>query len=65
MNEDIVKQLRKTIVKKMAEDLCSVQPMPSDAIKNLIESSVSEAELKKEGYRPVDETTKLMWIKND
>lgn len=50
-------------LKKLAEELASVQPMPNDAIKGLYELSKSEEELLAEGYKPVSGLG-LMWTKD-
>jgi hypothetical protein len=52
----------KTFAEKLAEELCSVQPMPSDIFKNLYECAKKEEDLIKEGYKPVSRL-RLMWIK--
>ena len=49
--------------KEIAEELCAVQPMPADTFKKLYDAAKSEEELIKEGYKPVSEDTRLMWIK--
>jgi len=43
----------KLIAEQLAKELASVQPMPSDCLKNLYEASKSEDELRKDGYEPV------------
>lgn len=48
----------------LAADICSVQPMPSNAIANLYKEAKSTEELKAEGYEPVS-SLGLMWIKKD
>lgn len=48
----------------LAADICSVQPMPLDAIANLYKEAKSTEELKAEGYEPVS-SLGLMWIKKD
>lgn len=50
--------------KKLAEELCRVQPMPDNAIKGIYELSKSEKELRAEGYKPVSGSG-LMWTKDD
>ena len=57
----------KDIAKRMAEEICSVQPMPSDMamiMKTLYESGKSEKELKEQGYKPVS-SLGLLWVKDD
>lgn len=48
----------------LAADICSVQPMPPDAIANLYKEAKSAEELKAEGYEPVSNLG-LMWIKKE
>jgi 3-methyladenine DNA glycosylase AlkD len=57
-------ELRKTYMKKIAEEICSVQPMPSDLFENLMKDAKSEEELIKEGYKRVSRLG-LLWIKDD
>jgi hypothetical protein len=47
---------------KLAEELVSVQPMPSDSISALYAVSKSKEELEAEGYKPVSKIG-LMWVK--
>jgi hypothetical protein len=62
LNEDQLKVIRETIAQKLAEEICSVQPMPNNLIADLIKVSKSPKELKAEGYEPVSNLG-LMWIK--
>jgi hypothetical protein len=48
----------------LAKELLSVQPMPSDCFKGIIELSKTEEELKAEGYKPVSRMG-LMWVKDE
>lgn len=48
----------------LAADICSVQPMPSDAIANLYKEAKSTEELKAEGYEPVS-SLGLLWVKKE
>jgi hypothetical protein len=48
----------------LAADICSVQPMTSDAIANLYKEAKSREELKAEGYEPVS-SLDLMWVKKE
>lgn len=57
-------KMNKTISEKIAEELCSVQPMPNDCIKNLHDAGKSKNELIKEGYKPVSGLG-LMWVKDE
>jgi len=58
------KPIKKFDPKTLAEEICSVQPMPADAIANLYNSAKSREQLKEEGYEPVSNLG-LMWIKKD
>ena len=57
-----IKVIRETMAQKIAEEICSVQPMPNNLIADLIKESKSSEELKAEGYEPVS-NLRLMWIK--
>ena len=48
----------------LAAEICSVQPMPNNAISELYKAAKSRDELIKEGYKPVSNLG-LMWIKDD
>ena len=61
MNDKPIKQFDP---KTLAEEICSVQPMPADAFANLYNSAKSREQLKEEGYEPVSNLG-LMWIKKD
>jgi hypothetical protein len=64
MNEEMFKMIRTVTPDQIAKDLLSVQPMTSNALKNLNEQSMSEEQLKEEGYKPVSRMG-LMWIKKE
>ena len=49
---------------KLAEDFCSVQPMPGNVFADLYKVAKSTEELKAEGYEPVSNLG-LMWIKKE
>jgi hypothetical protein len=51
-------------IKKMAEDICSVQPMDSNIMKNLYQAAENPEELQKQGYKPVSRIG-LLWIKDE
>ena len=63
MNERI-KELAKKSLEQIAEELCSVQPMPDTLFSDLYREGKSTEELKAEGYEPVSKLG-LMWIKKD
>jgi len=62
INENQLKVIRETVAKKLAEEICSVQPMPNNLIADLIKESKNTEELKAEGYELVSNLG-LMWIK--
>lgn len=49
--------------KAIAEEICSVQPIPGDVFNKLLSISKSREELIAEGFRPVS-SIGLMWIKD-
>lgn len=59
---ELIAKLRKESVNKLAEEIASVQPMPSDLFQRLYEASKSVEELEREGYKPVSKLG-LMYIK--
>ena len=63
MNE-FLNSIRETTPNLIAEDLCSVQPMDTNIIKNLLTASKTKEDLILEGYKPVSNLG-LMWIKED
>jgi len=64
-NKKILDAVRKTLPNKIAEELINVQPIDSDDIKTLYENSVDESELIEKGFEPIDNNTKLIWVKKD
>ena len=64
-NKKILDKVRKTLPNKIAEELVGVQPIDSNTIKTLYENSVDESELIKNGFEPIDNNTKLIWVKKD
>lgn len=54
----------KAITQRMAEDICRVQPMPSDIFSKLMEASTPKSKLIEDGYEPVS-SIGLMWVKKD
>lgn len=51
-------------MKKLADDILSVQPMSDNIMKDLFEAATDKAELEKNGYKPVSRLG-LLWIKED
>lgn len=50
---------------QIAEEICSVQPMPNDIFADLLKASKPEEELIAKGYESVCPSTRLLWIKKD
>ena len=65
INKELIDIIKKTLPNDLAKELNSVQPMDKsvEALKKIYESASSEKDLIKEGYEPVCECTRLMWIK--
>lgn len=62
--------LGKIIADQIAKDILSVQPMNTPEIREALQTlmaqpHVSEKEMREEGWKPVCESTRLMWIKDD
>jgi hypothetical protein len=49
-------------LKKLAEEILSVQPMLDNVMKDLFEAAIDKAELEKDGYKPVSQMG-ILWIK--
>ena len=58
-----IDQIRKHTMDEMARQILSVQPMDPKIFINMLDAAMSEEELVKNGYEPVDSVTKLMWRK--
>ena len=58
------KLIRDEHMKKLADDILSVQPMSDNIMKDLFETATDKAELEKNGYKPVSRLG-LLWIKED
>ena len=56
------KKVGTSLAEQIANDIVSVQPMPNNIIKNLYDNSMSEEQLKKEGYSPLSNLN-LVWVK--
>jgi len=54
----------KDIVEELAKQICEVQPMPNDCMKNLIDSACDKTELIERGYRPISRLG-LLWIREE
>lgn len=60
MTEETNKKV--SLADQIANDIVSVQPMPNNIIKDLYDNSMSEEQLKKEGYSPLSNLN-LVWVK--
>jgi hypothetical protein len=60
--DKLLAETRLNISQKIAEELVSVQPMPSETFADLYSASKSKEELEAEGYEPVSRIG-LMWVK--
>lgn len=57
--------VRMTLPNLIAEEICEVQPFSKDLLKKLRQASIDEKELIEQGFKPVSEDTRLMWIKEE
>jgi len=62
--------IRKNLPNQIAQEICAVQPMDSkeisDALKEMLETSMTESELRQQGYEPIEKNGPgLMWIKKE
>lgn len=65
INPSILNFIRKYSAESIANELVNVQPMPSTIIRDFKDASMSEEELIKQGYEPVDPSSRLMWKKKN
>lgn len=59
----LISVLKNIDPKVLAKDICDTQPISPETISTLFESSKSEKWLKENGYEPICESTKIMWVK--
>lgn len=52
----------KEVIQKMAEEICSIQPIDVSIWKDLHSIAQPESELIQQGYKPVS-NLKLVWVK--
>lgn len=62
MDKDLLKVLREAVPDLIAKQITSVQPIPADAIKKMMEAAMPESDLIANGYEPISEL-KLVWRK--
>lgn len=62
---DELASIRRTVPKLLAEEIVRVQPMSHDVFVKLYQQAHNEAELRGAGYVPIDEQTKLKWIRKE
>lgn len=60
--QEALEVARRTNPQKIAEEITSVQPM-NGCLDAVFKGMRSEEDLIKEGYVPLDPTTKIMWVK--
>ena len=60
----LAEMIRNTMPDQIAKELISIQPMGNNVISDLYKVSLTETELKEQGYKSVSDMG-LMWIKND
>lgn len=65
MAQNDIDKLRKSTPAQIAKELVSVQDMSSAhrAIAEMYEQGKTEKELAQEGYQPISNDTRLMWVK--
>src|SRR5271167_427595 len=61
---ELLALIKKLASQRLAEEICSVQPMPSDLMKRVMDGARDEKWLIENGYEPVSDH-RLMWIKKD
>jgi hypothetical protein len=65
MEQELINKIRQLLPSKIAADICSVQKMPDDFFIDLLASGHSEEWLIANDYMPIDDQTKLMWVKKN
>ena len=60
----LAEMIRNTMPDQIAKELISIQPMGNNVISDLYKVSLTETELKEQGYKSVSDMG-LMWTKND
>jgi hypothetical protein len=55
--------VRRSLPDQLADEICSVQPMDSQVVRNLLEGSESEAQLRADGFKPISRLG-LLWVKD-
>jgi hypothetical protein len=60
----LIKMLRNSVPKAIAESLVNDQPMDPTLFKQAMDAGMTEEQLVAEGYEPVSHT-KLLWRKKD
>ena len=68
ITQEHLNMIRKNTPEMIAHDIVTTQamgPEVGEAFMALYNNSKTEKQLRAEGYKPVCETTKLMWIKEE
>jgi hypothetical protein len=63
INAETLESMRKILMKKFAEEILGVQPMPNNLFSDLYNAAKSEKELIDEGYEPICSHIRFMWRK--
>lgn len=61
---ELIAEMRKTFMDKIASDILSVQPMSPTLLDGVFENAKTRDQLITEGYKPVSQMG-LMWIKKE
>lgn len=59
----MISLVRRSIPEQLADEICGVQPMDSQVVRNLLDGSESEAQLRADGFKPVSRLG-LLWTKD-
>ncbi len=62
---ELIRAIRESVPRKMAEDICSVQPLENTFWTEDVYYGNDEKWLKENGYEPVEKDGQLLWIKKD
>lgn len=64
MNEkELIEKIRQLkLTDQLAEEICSVQPMPDELFQELLDASENPETLERDGYKPISRIG-LLWVK--
>lgn len=64
ISSENLQKIRANMAQNIANELCSVQPMPSNLIADAYKAAKSQEQLIAEGYEPVEKSgLSIMWVK--